>query len=168
MERELLLEGIFQHYGWDFRDYAPASLKRRVWKCVKDEKLSTISGLQERILHDSACMERFLLTLSVSVTGMFRDPKFFLYLRKKIIPILKKTSFIRIWNVGCSTGEEVYSLAILLKEEELYDHTKIYATDINEAILQKAKEGICRSLRASTPAASFPRKSPPRTRFRSS
>lgn len=143
IEMELLLEGIYQRYGWDFRDYAQASLKRRIWKCLKEEKVKTISGLLEKILHDQSAMERFLLNLSISVTSMFRDASFFLNLRKKVVPLLKTLPFTRIWDAGCGTGEEVYSMAILLKEEGLnHDKFRIYATDMNEAVLRIAREGI--------------------------
>lgn len=142
IEIQLLLEAIYRQYGFDFRDYAHASLKRRVWKRVMGEGLKTISALQERVLHDSAAMERFLLDLSINVTAMFRDPKFFLAFRQKVVPMLRTYPFIRIWDAGCSTGEEVYSLAILLMEEGIYDRCRIYATDMNEVVLAKAKEGI--------------------------
>lgn len=142
IELRLLLDGVFHYYGFDFRDYALASLKRRIWKCVQEERLHTISGLQEKILHDPACLERFLLALSIGVTAMFRDPGFYLAFRQKVVPLLRTASFIRIWHAGCSTGEEVYSTAILLHEEGLYHKARLYATDMNEAVLEKAKRGI--------------------------
>ena len=142
LEIDLLLEGIFKHYGYDFRDYAHASLKRRILNFVKSENLNTVSGLQEKALHEHDCMERLLLTLSINVTSMFRDPAFFLTFREKVVPILRTYPFIRIWCAGCSTGEEVYSIAILLREEGLLEKTKIYATDMNEAVIKKAKDGI--------------------------
>jgi chemotaxis protein methyltransferase CheR len=142
IEIELLLEAIFRYYGFDFRDYALASLKRRIWSTVHSEGLSNISALQERVLHDSACMERFLLNLSVNVTAMFRDPSFYLVFREKVVPLLRTYPFIRIWHTGCSTGEEVYSMAILLHEEGLYDRCRIYATDMNESVLRSARAGV--------------------------
>src|ERR1043166_9584179 len=142
IEVKLLTEGIYQHYGFDFRDYSLPSLKRRVWKRVYAEGLTTISGLQEKILHDSQSMERLLLDLSINTTAMFRDPTFYLSFRRKVVPMLRTYPFVRIWHAGCSTGEEVYSMAILLQEEGLYDRCRIYATDINEAVLQKAKSAI--------------------------
>lgn len=142
LEIKLLLEALFQHYGFDFRDYAPSSLRRRIWKSIREENLQTISGLQEKILHDPECLDRFLLGLSVHVTSMFRDPSFYLFFRQKVIPLLKTYPFIRIWHAGCSTGEEVYSMAILLMEEGLYPRSRIYATDMNERVLKKAKAGI--------------------------
>src|ERR687889_296907 len=142
LEIELLLEGVYRHYGFDFRSYAFASIRRRLWKRVEGEGLTTISELQARILHDSDAMERLLLDLSVNVTAMFRDPRFYKEFRETVIPLLRTYPFIRIWHAGCSTGEEVYSMAILLQEEGLYDRSRIYATDINEVVLQQAKTGI--------------------------
>ena len=142
IEVRLLTEGIYRHYGFDFRDYSLPSLRRRIWKRVYAEGLSTVSGLIEKVLHDSGAMERLLLDLSVNTTAMFRDPTFYFAFRTKIVPILRTYPFVRIWHAGCSTGEEVYSMAILLQEEGLYERCRIYATDINEAVLQKAKSGI--------------------------
>ncbi len=142
IEIELLLEGIYRHYGFDFREYAYASIRRRLWKRIEAEGLSTVSALQERILHEPAMMERLLLDLSINVTAMFRDPSFYRAFREVVVPTLRTYPFIRIWHAGCATGEEVYSMAILLEEEGLYDRARIYATDINEVVLQKAKAGI--------------------------
>ena len=142
IEIELLLEAVFRRYGLDFRNYALASLRRRVWQSARQEEVRTISGLQERVLHDREAMERLLLQLSVNVTAMFRDPPFWQALRQQVIPYLKSYPFIRVWHAGCSTGEEVYSMAILLTEEGLYDRCRIYATDMNEVVLHKAREGI--------------------------
>ncbi|MDQ3555624.1 MAG: protein-glutamate O-methyltransferase CheR [Gemmatimonadota bacterium] len=142
IEIELLLEAIFRHYGFDFRAYAYASLKRRFWKRIEAEGLQTISALQDRVLHDPAMMERLLLDLSINVTAMFRDPTFYLAFRRDVVPLLRTYPFVRIWHAGCSTGEEVYSMAILLQEEGLMDRARIYATDINEVVLQRARAGI--------------------------
>ena len=142
LEISLLAEAIYRQYGFDFRDYAYASFKRRVENVVRAEGLATITGLQERILHDPECLKRFLLALSVNVTSVFRDPEFFLTFRKQVAPILRTYPFLRIWHAGCSTGEEVYSMAILLQEEGLYARSRIYATDMNEAVLHQAREGI--------------------------
>jgi chemotaxis protein methyltransferase CheR len=142
IEIRLLTEGIYQHYGFDFRDYSMPSLRRRVWKRIYAEGLTTVSGLTEKVLHDSSCMERLLLDLSINTTAMFRDPTFYVAFRDQVVPLLRTYPFVRIWHAGCSTGEEVYSMAILLQEEGLYDRCRIYATDINEAVLQKAKTGI--------------------------
>ena len=142
IEIELLLEGVYRHYGFDFRSYAYASIRRRLWKRVEGEELRTISDLQARILHDAEAMERLLLDLSVNVTAMFRDPSFYREFRERVIPLLRTYPFIRIWHAGCSTGEEVFSMAILLEEEGLYDRARLYATDINDVVLQRAKQGI--------------------------
>ncbi|MFL5944116.1 MAG: CheR family methyltransferase [Gaiellaceae bacterium] len=142
IELELLLEGIYRRYGFDFREYAPASLRRRVWRRAHAEGLRTISALQDKLLHDPACMERLLLDLSINVTAMFRDPTFYVAFREKVVPLLRTYPFTRIWVAGCSTGEEVYSLAILLQEEGVYERTRIYATDINESVLERARSGV--------------------------
>jgi chemotaxis protein methyltransferase CheR len=142
LEIELLLEGIFRHYGFDFRAYAYASIRRRLWKRILADGLTSVSELQTRVLHDRAAMERLLLDLSVSVTSMFRDPGFYQAFRQDVVPMLRTYPFIRIWHAGCSTGEEVYSTAIMLEEEQLLDRTRIYATDINDAVLKQARDGI--------------------------
>ena len=142
VEVEILLEGIYRHYGFDFRSYAYASLRRRLWKRIRAEGLATVSGLQERVLHDRDAMERLLLDLSVNVTSMFRDPNFYRAFRTQVVPLLRTYPFIRVWHAGCSTGEEVYSMAILLKEEGLYERARVYATDINEVVLAEARAGI--------------------------
>lgn len=135
------MEGIYRNYGFDFRDYIYSSIRRRIWQRIRAERLNTISGLQEMVLHNARFMERLVADFSINVTEMFRDPGFFFAVRMKVVPILRNLPFIRIWHAGCSTGEEVYSMAILLHEEELYDKTRIYATDISENVLKKAKEG---------------------------
>ncbi len=142
IEIELLLEGIYRNYGFDFRSYAYASIRRRLWKRIEAEGLPTVSALQARVLHEPQLMEKLLLDLSINVTAMFRDPGFYRAFRENVIPLLRTYPFIRLWHAGCATGEEVYSMAILLKEEGLYDRCRIYATDINEVVLQKAKAGI--------------------------
>jgi chemotaxis protein methyltransferase CheR len=142
IELQLLLEGIYQYYGFDFRNYAISSLKRRVRRILNAEELPTISALQDRILHDPECLKRFLLSITVNVTSMFRDPSFFLTFRQKVVPLLRTYPYIRLWHAGCSEGQEVYSMAILLQEEGLYNRCRIYATDANELVLQKAKSGI--------------------------
>src|ERR1700710_2359894 len=141
LEIDLLLEAIQRRYGYDFRGYAPASLRRRLWHRVYGEGVATLSGLQERILHEPGCMDRLLRDLSINVTEMFRDPTFYRSLRERVFPLLRTHPFIRIWNAGCSTGEEIYSLAIALHEEGLLERTRIYATDIDEAALQRARSG---------------------------
>jgi chemotaxis protein methyltransferase CheR len=142
IEVELLLEGIYRQYGFDFRSYAYASIRRRLWKRIDTEGLTSVSALQERVLHEPAMMEKLLLDLSINVTAMFRDPGFYVAFREKVVPMLRTYPFIRLWHAGCSTGEEVFSMAILLREEGLYERARIYATDINEVVLQRAKAGI--------------------------
>jgi chemotaxis protein methyltransferase CheR len=142
IEIELLLEGIHRRYGFDFREYAPASLRRRVRRRMEGEKVETISALQDLILHDPAVMERLLLDLSINVTAMFRDPAFYVAFRQKVVPLLRTYPFARLWVAGCSTGEEVYSLAIVLAEEGLSDRVRIYATDINEVVIDRARLGV--------------------------
>ena len=142
IEVDLLLEGVFRHYGFDFRSYAFSSLKRRLWKRITAEGLRSVSELQDRVLHDPAMMEKLLLDLSINVSAMYRDPTFYNAFREKVVPVLRTYPFVRLWHAGCSTGEEVYSMAILLEEEGLYDRARIYATDINEVVLHTAKSGI--------------------------
>jgi chemotaxis protein methyltransferase CheR len=141
IEIGLLLEGINGHYGYDFRGYAPASLRRRLWHRAQAEGLRSISALQDRVLHDPAAMQRLLLDMSVNVTTMFRDPAFYAALREAVIPLLRTYPFLRIWNAGCSTGEETYSLAIVLREAGLASRVRLYATDINDKVLERAQEG---------------------------
>jgi chemotaxis protein methyltransferase CheR len=141
-EIRLLLEGVFRCYGFDFRQYSPGSLKRRIWHSAGEQGVATISALQEKVLGDPSCMDRLLLDLSINVTAMFRDPDFYLAFRSRVAPWLRDQPFVRIWHAGCSTGEEAYSMAILLKEEGLYEKSRIYATDMSDAVLGKAQEGI--------------------------
>jgi chemotaxis protein methyltransferase CheR len=142
IEIELLLEAIYRRYGFDFREYAPASLKRRLWRRAHAEGLGTMSALQGRLLRDPSCMERLLLDLSINVTAMFRDPSFYDAFREQVVPLLHTYPFTRLWVAGCSTGEEVYSLAIVLDEEELLERSRIYATDINESVIEQARLGV--------------------------
>lgn len=142
IEIELLLEGMYRYYGFDFRSYSFPFIQRRIWHRIHAEKLKSISGLQERVFHDPALMKRFYADFSINVTEMFRDPSFFLSFRNKVIPKLRDYPFIRIWHAGCSVGQEVYSMAILLHEEGIYDKTKIYATDMNGTLLEEAKNGV--------------------------
>ncbi|WP_081853874.1 CheR family methyltransferase [Candidatus Magnetobacterium casense] len=142
IEVRVLLEAIYLKYGYDFRNYSKASLKRRIAQRLTLSNLDNVSEMIHRILYDRAFFDAFLNELSIKVTEMFRDPSFFLTMRKQVIPLLQQLPFIKLWVAGCSTGEEVYSLAILLTEEKLYDKTRIYATDFSEAALNKAREGI--------------------------
>ena len=142
IEIQLLLEAIYLKYGYDFRHYSKASIKRRIEHRYALSKSQNMAALQHRILYDKNFFQTLFLDLTVNVTEMFRDPSFYTALRNTVIPILKTYPFIKIWHAGCSTGEEVYSMAILLKEEGLLHKSLIYATDINEIVLMKAKEGI--------------------------
>jgi len=142
VEIQLFLEGVFRVYGYDFREYARSSIRRRILHMMGMEKLQTVSELQDRVLHQERYMERFLKEVSINVTAMFRNPRFYAAFRERVVPLIANLPYIRIWHVGCATGEEVYSMAILLKEENLLDKAKIYATDINEIVLDKGKKGI--------------------------
>lgn len=142
IEIHLLLEGIYSHYGFDFRNYVFASIRRRIWYRIRAERLNNVSSLQEKVLHDSSVMARLISDFSIHVSEMFRNPRFFESFRKNVVPLLNELPFVRIWHAGCSTGEEVYSMAIILQEEGLYHKTKIYATDMNEDLLTKAKKGV--------------------------
>jgi chemotaxis protein methyltransferase CheR len=141
LEIRLLLEGLWCSYGYDFRDYALSSVRRRVRFFMQEEGLSTVSSVQDRVLHDTLALRRLLGSLSVNVTAMFRDPGFYQALREAVVPVLRTYPAVRIWHAGCSTGEEVYSVAILLHEEGLYDRCRLYATDMNDAILAQAERG---------------------------
>lgn len=142
IEIRLLLQAIFLRYGHDFRDYAPASLKRRMLQAQQRMGAPSISALQERVLHDNDQFDQLLQYLTVPVSEMFRDPAYFLALRRHVVPVLRTYPSLKIWVAGCSTGEEPYSLAILLHEEGLLERTILYATDINHASLDKARKGI--------------------------
>ena len=142
IEINLLLEAIYQKYGYDFRNYARAHIKRRIQRRLAIADLSNISALIHEVLYHQETLDALLLDFSINVTEMFRDPPFYQTIRKEIVPVLRTYPFLKIWHAGCATGEEVYSLAILLKEEGLYNRVQIYATDFNEVVLAKAKEGI--------------------------
>lgn len=142
LEIELLLEAIFKRYGFDFRDYAYTSLRRRILNFVRKSSLSSISQLQDAILHRPGELEKLISELTLSVTTMFRDPSFYAAIREKVLPILRTYPNVNIWHAGCASGEEVYSMAILMQEEGLYDKCRLYATDMNEAALKSAKTGI--------------------------
>jgi chemotaxis protein methyltransferase CheR len=142
IELDLLLEAIYQKYHYDFKDYSRAHIKRRILYRMRMAKLKNISELQHKVLYERSFFETLLMDLSINVTEMFRDPSFYLAVRKKLISQLKRYPFIKIWHAGCSTGEEVYSLAILLKEEGIYDKVQIYATDFNALVLNRAKDAI--------------------------
>ncbi|SFH21259.1 CheR family methyltransferase [Pontibacter chinhatensis] len=141
-EVEALIEEIHTQYGYDFSGYARASVYRRIKRFLGQKHLQSVDALREKLFSDSFFFENFLQEVTVNVTEMFRDPTFFLSLRENVLPILSTYPFIKIWDAGCSTGEELFSLAILLEEEGLLGRTKIYATDINQKVLMQAKEGI--------------------------
>jgi len=142
LELDLIINSIYKQYGYDFKDYARASFKRRVEYFATANGFKYISELIPKILHDSTFLNLFLNAMSISVTEMFRDPWVFKTIREEVLSTLKIFPQINIWHAGCSTGEEVYSLAIILKEEGLLDYCQIYATDFNNHSLEVAKEGI--------------------------
>ena len=141
-ELKTMLEALRTAYGYDFTDYAEVSVKRRVTGFMTKRKLTSIGDLQETLVKDDKLFEEFIREISVTVTEMFRDPTFYKALREKVVNRLKTYPFVKIWLAGCATGEEVYSLAILLKEEGILNRSVIYATDINQGSLQIAREGI--------------------------
>ncbi|OQY39568.1 MAG: chemotaxis protein CheR [Candidatus Cloacimonetes bacterium 4572_65] len=142
IEVDLFLEAIYKKYGYNFKHYAKASIKRRIMSVVNKNKLNSISELIPMLLHDESFFDSIVYDFSITVTEMFRDPQFFKSLRENVFPYLKTFPIIKIWHAGCATGEEVYSLAIMLKEEGLLDRTTIFATDFNNEALAKAKSGI--------------------------
>jgi chemotaxis protein methyltransferase CheR len=142
IELQLLIEALYLKYHYDFRHYARASLKRRLITAMAHFGCSTLSQLQDRVLRDPSTFSMLLDYLTIPVSEMFRDPRYFLSLRQYVIPVLRTYPSLKIWVAGCSTGEEVYSLAILLREEGLLSRSLIYATDINPHSLQKAEAGI--------------------------
>ena len=141
-EMEQLLEDVFQIYGYDFSQYSKASLKRRLNRICLMDKLASFAELRYQVVNNPSYIQRFVEEITVNVTDMFRDPFFYKKLREDILPKLGTHPFIRIWAAGCSTGEEAYSLAILLKEVNLYHKSIIYATDINPTVIEKASKGI--------------------------
>jgi chemotaxis protein methyltransferase CheR len=142
LELKLLLEGVFQRYQHDFRNYSVTSLRRRVTQALERFDCKTISQLQDRVLHEPAVFAQMLQYFTVQVSEMFRDPHYFSALRTQVAPLLKTYPSVKIWVAGCSTGEEVWSLAVMLAEEGLLDRTLIYATDINPEALKTAEAGI--------------------------
>jgi chemotaxis protein methyltransferase CheR len=142
IEIELLLEAIYRAYGHDFRSYARASIERRVRQFLSGSGCGSVAEMIDRVLHDEDFFSRLVQYFSISVTEMFRDPFVYRVIRTEVVPMLRTWPHVKIWHAGCATGEEVYSLAILLKEEGLYDKATIYATDFNDASLNQAKEGV--------------------------
>jgi chemotaxis protein methyltransferase CheR len=142
IEIRLLLEAIFQRYHYDFRGYSAASLKRRLVQARDHFKCASFSMLQDRVLHEPEIFPELLGYLTVQVSEMFRDPHYFLALREKVIPYLKTYPSLKVWIAGCSAGEELYSMAILFREEGLESRTVFYGTDINTEALKKAEQGM--------------------------
>lgn len=142
IELKLLLEAVYLKYHYDFRGYAEASLRRRLRTALGHFGLRTLSQLQDKVLHDASAFPVLLDFMTVPVSDMFRDPSYFQSLRQRAVPLLRTYPSLKVWVAGCSTGEEPYSLAILLHEEGLLERTLIYATDINPATLQKAEAGV--------------------------
>lgn len=139
---ELLLNEVMQQYGYDFLDYSPASLKRRINRLLAIDKFPSFAEFRHRLMTDPLYLQRFVEEVTVNVTEMFRDPGFYKVLREQVLPVLAEHPFIRIWHAGCSTGEEVYSMAILLEEANLMHKSLLYATDINPGVLEKVNKGI--------------------------
>ena len=142
IELRLLLEGVYLKYHHDFRQYALSSLRRRLGKAMSVFGVETLSALRERVLRDPETFRRLLPILTVHVTEMFRDPPYFRALRQEVVPLLRTYPTLKVWVAGCSTGEEVYALAILLREEGLLDRTIVYASDIDPEALRRAEAGI--------------------------
>lgn len=142
IEIRLLIRAIYEKYGYDFRNYSQAHIKRRVLNRFNLSGMESISQMIHESLVNHKFVDQLLMDLSINVTEMFRDPSFYKAVREQVVPVLKTYPFIKIWHAGCSSGEEVYSMAILLKEEGLFARTQIYATDFNPVIIKKAKEGI--------------------------
>jgi len=142
IEVRLLLEAIHARYGYDMRGYAQASMRRRVLAALAASGASSLGELQHRLLHDRECFSEVLRHLTVRVSDLFRDPACFREIRSRVVPLLQKYPFLKVWHAGCATGEEAYSGAILLTEEGLFSRTQIYATDVSQEGLQQAKEGI--------------------------
>lgn len=141
-EVEYLIKDVYDMYGYDFSEYSRASFKRRVNRICLIDRFTSFAELRYTILNDPEYLKRFIEEITVNVTEMFRDPLFFKALREKILPQLGTYPLIRIWVAGCSTGEEAYSIAILLKEANLYHKSLIYGTDLNPSVLEKARSGV--------------------------
>lgn len=139
---EIILADLIEHYGYDFTNYSAASLKRRIQRLLTMDKIVSFAEFRHRILHDAEYFKRFVEQITVNVTEMFRDAHFYRALREHVIPELATRPLIRIWHAGCSTGEEVYSMAILLQEANLLHKSLLYATDINPAVLEKVRLGM--------------------------
>ncbi|MBV9962018.1 MAG: protein-glutamate O-methyltransferase CheR [Parafilimonas sp.] len=141
-EVELLIDELAQHYGYDFTNYTRASLKRRVNRLLVIDRLPSFAELYYRIKNDGNYLSHVVESLTVNVTEMFRDPLVFKMIREAVLPVLATHPFIRIWHAGCATGEEVYSMAILLDEANLLNKSLIYATDLNPSVIENIQKGI--------------------------
>lgn len=139
---EMLLDDVLELYGYDFSDYSRASLFRRVNRLVALDAFPSFAEFRYRVRSDESYLKRFVEELTVNVTEMFRDPGFYQHIRQKVLPEIASKPFIRVWHAGCSTGEEVYSMAILLHEHNLLHKSLLYATDINPSVVEQAKKGI--------------------------
>lgn len=142
IEVGLLLEAIYQRYGYDFRDYARASVERRLGQLLQDSGCGNLSEVTARLLRESEFFHRIVPYFSISVTALFRDPFFYQAVREKVVPLLRTWPHFKVWHAGCATGEEVYSMAILLREEGVLDRAMIYATDISQPALDTGRAGI--------------------------
>jgi chemotaxis protein methyltransferase CheR len=142
IEIDLLLEAIYRCYGYDFRSYARSSIDRRVTQFLSSTQCSSIAELIPHVVHDQSFFSRLARYFSVPVTEIFRDPAVYRVIRERVVPLLRTWPHIKIWHAGCATGEEVYSLAIVLKEEGVYDRATIYATDFNDEAIRRAREGV--------------------------
>lgn len=142
VELSLLLEAIVRWGGYDYRDYATGVLKRRVSERMRAEGVETISGLQERILHDREALRRFVFAMSALPNRLFRSPEYFRAFRERVVPFLRTYSFLRLWFPACSTGEDVYSIAAILHEEDLLERCMIYGTDTSDLALAMARDGV--------------------------
>jgi chemotaxis protein methyltransferase CheR len=142
IETDLFLEAIVRRYGYDFRNYSRASMGRRIRQAMSNFHCDNISAMTARLMHEPEFFQHLVSHFSITVTEMFRDPEFYRVLREQVLPYLATYPFIKVWHAGCATGEEAYSLAIILKEEGLLDRATIYATDYNEAALENSREGI--------------------------
>lgn len=142
IEIRLMLDALYERYGYDFRNYAMASLKRRIIHCLSDCQFKYVSEIIPHLLYEGTFLKRLIQALTVSVTEMFRDPPVYQALRRDVIPLLRTYPFFNVWHAGCATGEEAYSFAIILQEEDLLDRARIYATDLDDKAIQKAKNGI--------------------------
>ncbi|MBE3074379.1 MAG: protein-glutamate O-methyltransferase CheR [Actinobacteria bacterium] len=142
IEMDLLLEAVFRRYGHDFRSYARASIERRTRQFLSRTGCASVSEMIPKVLHDEELFSRLARHFSISVTEMFRDPFVYRAVRERVVPLLRTWPHVKIWHAGCASGEEVYSLAIVLKEEGVYDRVTIYATDFNDEALERAREGV--------------------------